>query len=170
MTVPTVERGFFEVVFCSIEMAGDRPVDMVDVRLLHHVEELPRIGRQRLDIAPLALGIDGVEGERGLAGAREPGDHHELLARQIERDILEIVLARAADGDEFGGHADCNVGAGAGLDKGRKGLVPNRLAGKGKGLGREDNVAQISASFLSRDLMAPGFRPSRAAIAATVSP
>jgi hypothetical protein len=23
--VPTVERGFFDVVFCSIEMAGDRP-------------------------------------------------------------------------------------------------------------------------------------------------
>ena len=105
MTVPTVERGFREVVFCSMEMAGDRPVDMVDVGLLHHVEELPRIGRQRLDIAPLALGIDGVEGERGLAGARQPGDHHELLARQIERDVLEIVLARAADGDEFGGHS-----------------------------------------------------------------
>ena len=80
-------------------------LDMVDVRLLHHVEELPRIGRQRLDIAPLALGIDGVEGERGLAGAREPGDDDELLARQIERDVLEIVLARAADGDEFGGHS-----------------------------------------------------------------
>jgi hypothetical protein len=25
VTVPTVERGFFEVVFCSIEIAGDRP-------------------------------------------------------------------------------------------------------------------------------------------------
>ncbi len=37
---------------------------MVDVRLLQHVEELAGIGRQRLDIAPLALGIDGVEGER----------------------------------------------------------------------------------------------------------
>ena len=85
-------------------------LDMVDVGLLHHVEELPRIGRQRLDIAPLALGIDRVEGERGLAGARESGDHHERLARQIERDILEIVLARAADGDEFGGHSLRYVG------------------------------------------------------------
>jgi len=25
VTVPTVERGFLEVVFCSIEMAGDSP-------------------------------------------------------------------------------------------------------------------------------------------------
>ncbi len=43
---------------------GRQPVDVVDVGLLHHVEELTRIGRERLDIAPLALGIDGVEGER----------------------------------------------------------------------------------------------------------
>jgi len=25
VTVPTVERGFFDVVFCSIEIAGDNP-------------------------------------------------------------------------------------------------------------------------------------------------
>jgi len=25
VTVPTVERGFFEVVFCSMEIAGDSP-------------------------------------------------------------------------------------------------------------------------------------------------
>jgi len=29
--VATVERGFFDVVFCSIEIAGDRAVDLVDV-------------------------------------------------------------------------------------------------------------------------------------------
>jgi hypothetical protein len=43
--------------------------DVIDIGLLHHVEELARIGRQRLDIAALALGIDGVESERALAGA-----------------------------------------------------------------------------------------------------
>ena len=74
---------------------------MIDVRLLHHVEELARIGRERLDIAALALGIDGVEGERGFAGAGEPGDHHELLPGQVEGDVLEVVLPRAADRDEF---------------------------------------------------------------------
>jgi hypothetical protein len=26
VTVPTVERGFLDVVFCSIAIAGDRPV------------------------------------------------------------------------------------------------------------------------------------------------
>ena len=39
-------------------------VDVIDVRLLHHLEELARVGRQALDVAALALGIDRVEGER----------------------------------------------------------------------------------------------------------
>src|SRR3954453_1722620 len=38
-------------------------VDVVDVRLLHHLEELPRVGRERLDVAALALGVDRVEGK-----------------------------------------------------------------------------------------------------------
>ena len=49
---------------------GDRradALDRVDVRLLHPLEELPRVGRQRLDVAALPLGVDGVEGERRLA-------------------------------------------------------------------------------------------------------
>ena len=46
---------------------GDRrrePVDLVDVRLAHHLQELARVGRERLDVAPLPLGVDRVEGER----------------------------------------------------------------------------------------------------------
>ena len=77
---------------------GRQAVDLVDVRLLHHLQELARIGRERFDVAALALGIDGVEGERGFAGAGEAGEHHELVARNFEIDVLEIVLARAADG------------------------------------------------------------------------
>src|SRR6185503_17015387 len=61
--------------------------------------ELARIGRERLDIAPLALRIDRVEGERGLARAREAGEHHQLVARDLHVDILQVVLARAADRD-----------------------------------------------------------------------
>ena len=50
------------------------PVDRVHVRLLHHLQELARVGGERLDVAPLALRVDRVEGERGLPGAGEPGD------------------------------------------------------------------------------------------------
>src|SRR5262249_27259626 len=43
------------------------------------------------------LGVERVEGERGLARARQAGDHDELLARQLKTDVLEVVRARAAD-------------------------------------------------------------------------
>jgi hypothetical protein len=72
---------------------------MLDVGLLHHLEELPRVGGQALDVAPLALGVDRVERQARLARAGEPGDHDQRVARQIDVDPLEIVLARAADGD-----------------------------------------------------------------------
>ena len=42
-------------------------LDEVDVRLVHLTQELPRVRRQRLDVAPLALGEDGVEGQTRLA-------------------------------------------------------------------------------------------------------
>ena len=80
---------------------GREAVDLVDVRLLHHLEELPGIGRKRLDIAALAFGIDRVEGERRFAGAREPGEHDQLVARKLQRDILQVVLTRTLNGQDF---------------------------------------------------------------------
>src|SRR5690606_2890362 len=57
---------------------------------------------------PLAFGVDGVEGERRLAGAAEAGDDHELVARQLDVDVLQVVLARAADNDAV--NAVCGMG------------------------------------------------------------
>ena len=84
---------------------GDRrgqAVDLIHVRLLHHFQELARIGGEGLHVATLALGVDRVERKRGLARAGEPGEHHQLIARDLDVDVLEIVLARAADGDHAG--------------------------------------------------------------------
>lgn len=78
---------------------------MLDIGLLHHLQKLPRIGGQRLDIAALALGIDGVEGEAGLAGAGQAGDHDQLLARKLDIDALEIMLPGAFDFDVGKTHA-----------------------------------------------------------------
>ena len=75
--------------------------DVVHVRLLHHVEELAGVGRQRLDVAALALGVDRVEGEARLARPREPRDDHQLVAGDVHVDVLEVVLAGAADLDEL---------------------------------------------------------------------
>ena len=83
---------------------GGEPLDRVHVRLLHLLEELAGVGGERLDIAALAFSIDGVEGERGLARSGQPGDHHELVAGELEIDGLEIVLAGSADDDPVVGH------------------------------------------------------------------
>ena len=87
-----------------------KPVDQVDVRLLHHRQELPGIGRQRLHVAPLTLGEQRVEGERGLAAAGEPCDDDQAVAGQVRVDALEVVRARTADADEVHGEGPFGEG------------------------------------------------------------
>src|SRR5690606_37526201 len=77
---------------------GAEAVDVLDVRLLHHLEELARVGAEALDVAALAFGVDRVEREAAFARARQPGDHDQRVARQIDVDALEVVLAGAAHG------------------------------------------------------------------------
>ena len=72
---------------------------MLDIGLLHHLEELARIGGQALDIAPLPFGIDRIEGKRAFARAREAGDDDQRIPRQVDIDALEVMLARTAHGD-----------------------------------------------------------------------
>ncbi|MPN40471.1 hypothetical protein SDC9_188009 [bioreactor metagenome] len=62
--------------------------DQVDVGLFHQLQELPGVGRQRFDVAPLAFGVERVESQRGLAGTGQAGDHDQLIARQVEVDVL----------------------------------------------------------------------------------
>ena len=87
-----------------------KPVDRLDVRLLHLVEELPRVRRQRLHVFALAFGEDGVERQRALARARHAGDHHQLVARDLDREVLQVVLAGAANADGLLGR--CHGGSG----------------------------------------------------------
>ncbi len=76
---------------------GRQALDEVDVGLVHLAEELAGIGRQRLDVAALALGEDRVEGQAGLARAGQPGEHDQRVAGKVERDVLEVVLPRSPD-------------------------------------------------------------------------
>ena len=84
-----------------------QPLDVVYIRLLHHGEELPRVGRQGFHIAPLALGIQGVERQGGLAGPRQAGDDDQLIAGNVQIDVLQVVRARATHRDRAhrSGHA-----------------------------------------------------------------
>ncbi len=87
-----------------------KALDEVDVGLLHLTEELPCVSRERLDVSPLPLGVDRVERERGLARPREPGDDHELVTRDLDVDVLEVVFARALDVDRGQRHYAATTG------------------------------------------------------------
>ena len=78
---------------------GGEAVDGVDVGALHLVEELAGVGGEGFDVAALAFGVDGVEGEGALAGAGEAGDDGEGVARDGDGDVAQIVLARPANVD-----------------------------------------------------------------------
>src|SRR5207245_7747331 len=70
-----------------------QPFDEVDVGLLHLTQELARVGGQRLHVAAMTLGVDGVEGQRALAGARETREHDQLSPGKVEGDVLQVVLS-----------------------------------------------------------------------------
>ena len=78
---------------------GDRrrqAVDLVDVRLLHHFRGIAaHRPTATFDVAALTLGIDGVEGERGFAGAGQAGEHHQAVARGMSRSMSLRLCSRA---------------------------------------------------------------------------
>ena len=71
-------------------------VDGIHVRHAGLLDQPSCIRRHRLEIAPLRLGIHGTEGQRRLARTRHAGKHHQRIARQVDIDVLEVVLPRAA--------------------------------------------------------------------------
>ncbi len=76
---------------------GRESVDCIYVRLFHQAEKLPGICREGFDIAPLALRVDGIEGEGGFARTGKPRDHCEAVSRDLDGDVFEVVHPRAAD-------------------------------------------------------------------------
>ena len=94
---------------------GDRGRDAFDrihLRLVHALEELPRVRRKRLHIPPLAFRVDRIKGQRRLPAAARSRDDIQFPQRQVEVDALQIVLLRPADadgvGDEFAGGFFCH--------------------------------------------------------------
>ncbi len=76
---------------------GREALDEVHVGLVHLAEELAGVRRQRLDVPPLALREDRVERQGGLARPRKPREDDQRVTREVEGDVLEIVLASASD-------------------------------------------------------------------------
>ena len=47
----------------------------------------------------MSFGEEDVESEGGLSAAREAGDHDKLVEGNVERDVFEVVVAEAGEGD-----------------------------------------------------------------------
>ena len=62
--------------------------DIVDVGPRHHFEKLARVGRQTVDVAALAFGVDDIEGERRFSRAAQAGEDDEAIARNVDADIF----------------------------------------------------------------------------------
>ena len=137
-----------------------QPVDLVDVRLLHLAEELAGVGAQALDVAPLALRVDRVEGEAGLARARQAGDDDQPVARERDVDVLEVVLARSANDELVLGHVG-SLADSEGIEQ--MFLTPSSPA-RPDGSGRIPGVARschVLARWTLGGVRSQGPRPAR---------
>src|SRR5207249_10488583 len=56
--------------------------------------------RERLDVAPLPLRVERVERKRRLPRTRDSGQDYERVSRNIEIQVLQVMLARAADANQ----------------------------------------------------------------------
>ena len=81
---------------------GRQAADLVVLGLFQLPKELPRVGRQRLDVAPLPFGVQGVKGQRRFARSGNPGEYDELALGDRQLVDVQVVLARAANDDEIG--------------------------------------------------------------------
>jgi hypothetical protein len=121
---------------------GDRRRDSLDgihLRLVHAVEELARVRGEGLDVAALALGVERVEHKRGLAGTRWARDDDELARGQLDVEVLQIILARAADADRVA-VAGCVLLGGRGL------LPCGEIVHEKSGVQRADSGTSASRS------------------------
>src|SRR5262249_40517663 len=88
-------------VFLTDGDRGGDAVDLVDFGFFHALQKLAGVGGERLNVAALAFGVDGVESERGFPRARDACDNGHAVVRDLEGDVLEIVQPRTADRDGF---------------------------------------------------------------------
>ncbi|EFC52357.1 hypothetical protein NEISUBOT_04103 [Neisseria subflava NJ9703] len=78
---------------------GRQAFDQIDIGFVHHLQKLTGIGGKALNITALAFGIQSIKCQRRFAAAGQSCYHHELVARNVQIDIFQIMRACAADAD-----------------------------------------------------------------------
>lgn len=87
-----MERGLRLLTFCSMAMAGDT-LDEIAFGLTHTSQKLAGVTAEAFHIAPLPLGIECIECERGLAGTGQSGYDDQLVAGNFHINIFQIIDA-----------------------------------------------------------------------------
>src|ERR1017187_7126484 len=73
--------------------------DEVNVRPGELLDKLPRIDVHRIQKAALPFRKQQVERERAFARTADPGDDNEFVAWNFKREVFEVVLACAVNGN-----------------------------------------------------------------------
>ena len=111
---------------------GGQAGDEVHIGPRHLLHELPRVGVHGIEEAALPLGENQIKGQRALARAAHAGDDDKFPARQVERDVFQVVLPRAEDADDLGNVTQFRRGGGVhaqSSNTGRSGCNRGRLGG-----------------------------------------
>ena len=90
---------------------GGQPVEHVDVGARQGRHEALHERAVGLVDHPLRLGGDRAEHQRALARAGDPGEHRQPALRDLDADVLEVVLARAVHADQVVAVGDVQRGA-----------------------------------------------------------
>ena len=77
-------------------------VHRIDLGPACRLHDGARISVERLEVAALAFVEQDVERQGGFARARDPGDHGELAARDVDAERLQVVFAGVDDLDAVG--------------------------------------------------------------------
>src|SRR5215510_13538753 len=91
-------HGRFASAACDALLNRDtwrQTADQINIGFFELFHELSRVWRHAVEKAALSLREQDVKCERRFAGTAQTCDHHQLLARNFQIDVFEIVFARA---------------------------------------------------------------------------
>jgi hypothetical protein len=85
---------------CCCRATAGAALDRIHLGHRHLMKKAPGVGRNGFKVAPLGLRIQRPIGERRLSRSRHAGEDNQGVAGNLERDVLEIVLAGSANPHE----------------------------------------------------------------------
>ena len=82
---------------------GQNAFDAIHLRFVHAIEKLAGVRRKRLDVPALPFSKERVESKRTLARTAQARNHNQSLERQVEVEILQVILPDAAKANDRAG-------------------------------------------------------------------